>query len=76
MKHLFFFLSTTATSITLSPTGIGLIAILISTATSCGLSIGNKTLYEIDMHKYNEYKKQYEKDQQTIKLFDRLYRKS
>ena len=27
------------------------------------------------MNKYNKYKKQYEKDQQTIKCFDKLYRK-
>ena len=26
--------------------------------------------------KYNKYKKQYEKDQQSIKSFDNLYRKS
>ena len=28
------------------------------------------------MQKYNKYKKQYEKHQQTIKSFDKLYRKS
>ena len=28
------------------------------------------------INKYNKYKKQYEKDQQTIKSFDKLYRKS
>ena len=28
------------------------------------------------MQKYNKYKKLYEKDQQTIKSFDKLYRKS
>ena len=28
------------------------------------------------MQKYNKYKKHYEKDQQTIKTFDKLYRKS
>ena len=28
------------------------------------------------MNKYNKYKKQYERDQQTIKPFDKLYRKS
>ena len=27
------------------------------------------------MQKYNNYKKLYEKDQQTIKYFDELYRK-
>ena len=28
------------------------------------------------MNKNNKYKKQYERDQQTIKSFDKLYRKS
>ena len=28
------------------------------------------------MNKYNKYKKQFERDQQTIKFFDKLYRKS
>ena len=28
------------------------------------------------VNKYNKYKKQNEKDQQTIKSFDKLYRKS
>ena len=48
----------------------------ISTAAARGLSIGNKVLYEIVINKYNKYKKQYEKDQQTIKFSDKLYRKS
>ena len=56
--------------------GIGLIVIPISTATAYGLSIGNKVLYEIIINKYNKYKKLYEKDQQTIKSFEKLYRKS
>ena len=68
--------ATTSSSITLSLTGIGLIAIPISTATACGLSMGNKVVYEIIINEYNKYKKQYEKDQQTIKSFDKLYRKS
>ena len=34
--------ATTSASITLSFTGIGLIAIPISFATACGLSVGNK----------------------------------
>ena len=50
-------IATTSTSITLSVTGIGIIAIPISTATACGLSITNKVLYEIVMLKYNKYKK-------------------
>ena len=48
----------------------------ISTATACGLSITNKVLYEIVMQKYKKYKKQYERDHNTIKSFDKLYRKS
>ena len=66
--------ATTSSSITLSLTGTGLIAIRISTATACGLSIGNKVIYEIIINKYNKYRKQYEKDQQTVKSFDKLYR--
>ena len=72
----FVIIATTSSSIALSLTGIGLIAIPISTATACGLSIGNKVLYEIIINKYNECKKLYERDQQTIKSFDKLYRKS
>ena len=72
----FVIIATTSSSTTLSLTGIGLIAIPISTATACGLSIGNKVLYEIIINKYNKYKKLYERDQQTIKSFDKLYRKS
>ena len=53
-----------------------MIAIAISTATSCGLSIGNKVTNEIIIYKNNKYKKQLEIDQQTIKVFDKLYRKS
>ena len=69
------FIAITSTSITLSIIGIGIIVIPISTATACGLSITNEKLYDIVMQKYNNYKKLYEKDQQTIKLFDNLYRK-
>ena len=72
----FVIIATTSSSITLSLTGIGLIAIPISTATACGFSIGNKVLYEIIINKYNKYKKLYERDQNTIKSFGKLYRKS
>ena len=65
-----------SSSITLSLRGIGLIVIPISTATACGLSIGNKIKNEIIINKYNKYKKQYDKDQQTIKSFDKLYEKA
>ena len=38
--------------------------------------LGKKVSYEIILNKYNKYKKQYERDQLTIKSFDKLYRKS
>ena len=66
----------TSTSITLSITGIGLIILPISAGIACGLSLGNKILHKIILNKYNKYKKQYERDQNTIKQFDKLYRKS
>ena len=44
-------MATTSSCITLSLTGIGLIAIPISTATACGSSIGNKVTYEIILNK-------------------------
>ena len=77
IKSLYTFVkkATTSSSITLSLTGIGSIVIPKSTATGCGLSIGNKVLYEIIMNKDNNTKKSYEKDQQTFKLFNKLYRK-
>ena len=65
----------TSTSITLSITGIGLIILPISAGIACGLSLGNKVLHKLIINKYNKYKKQYERDQQTIKSFDKLYRK-
>ena len=72
----FVIIAPASSSITLSLTGIGLIVIPITTASACGLSFGNKVIYEIIINKYNKYKKQYEKDQRTIKPFDKLYRKS
>ena len=68
--------ATTSGSITLSLSGIGLIVLPISSGILCGLTISNKILYQKVMQKYNRYKKQYEKDQQSIKSFDKLYRKS
>ena len=66
----------TSTSITLSVTGIGLIVLPISAGIACGLSLGNKILHKLIINKYNKYKKQYERDQNTTKSFDKLYRKS
>ena len=72
----FVIIATTSSCITLSLSGNGLIVIPISTVTASGLSIAIKLLYEIIINKYNKYKKQYENDEQTIKFFDKLYRKS
>ena len=69
-------IATTSTSITLSVTGFGLIILPISAGIACTLSLGNKILHKLIINKYNKYKKQYERDQQTIKSFDKLYRKS
>ena len=66
----------TSTSITLSITGIGLIVLPLSAGIACGLSLSNKILHKLIINKYNKYKKQYEKDQNSIKSFDKLYRKS
>ena len=69
-------IAATSTSITLSITGIGLIVLPISAGIACTLSLGNKILHKLIINKYNKYKKQYERDQNTIKSFDKLYRKS
>ena len=66
----------TSTSITLSITGVGLIILPISAGIACALSLGNKVLHKLIINKYNKYKKLYERDQNTIKSFDNLYRKS
>ena len=66
----------TSTSITLSIIGVGLIILPISAGIACTLSLGNKILHKLIINKYNKYKKQYERDQQTIKSFDKIYRKS
>ena len=69
-------IGSTSTSITLSVTGIGLIILPISAGIACTLSLGNKVLHKLIINRYNKYKKQYERDQNTIKSFDKLYRKS
>ena len=69
-------ITATSTSITLSVTGIGLIVLPISAAIACGISLSNKILHKLIINKDNKYKKQYERDQNTIKSFDKLYRKS
>ena len=69
-------IAATSASIPLSVTGIRLIILPISAGIACTLSLGNKVLHKLIINKYNKYKKQYERDQQTIKSFDKLYRKS
>ena len=69
-------IAATSTSITLSVTGIGLIVLPISAGIACGISLGNKILHKLIINKYNKYKKEYERDQNSIKYFDKLYRKS
>ena len=69
-------IAATSTSITLSVTGFGLVILPISAGIACTLSLGNKILHKLIINKYNKYKKQYERDQNTIKSFDKLYRKS
>ena len=68
-------IAATSTSITLSITGKSLIILPISAGIACTLSLGNKVLHKLIINKYNKYKKQYERDQQTIKSFDKFYRK-
>ena len=72
----FVIIAATSSSVTLSLTGIGLIVIPLSTASACALSTGNEVFYAVIINKYNKYKKQFERDQQTIKSFDKLYRNS
>ena len=69
-------IAATSTSITLSITGVGLIILPISAGIACTVSLGNKILHKLIINKYKRYKKLYERDQQTIKSFDKLYRKS
>ena len=69
-------IAATSTSITLSVTGFGLFILPISAGIACTLSLGNKVLHKLIINKYNKYRKQYERDQQTIKSFDKFYRKS
>ena len=65
----------TSTSTTRSITGIGLIVSPISVGIACVLSLSSKVLHRLIINKYNKYRKQHEKDQQTIESFDNLYRK-
>ena len=53
-----------------------MIVLPISAGIACTLSLGNKVLRKLIIYKNNNYKKQKERGQQTIKSFDKLYRKS
>ena len=64
-----------STSITLSITSIGLIVLPILAGFACVLSLGKKVLHKVVLNEDNKYKKQYQKEQQTPKCFDQLYRK-
>ena len=66
----------TSTSITLSITGVDWIILPILAGIASTLSLGNKILHKLIINKNKKYKKQQEKDQKTIKPFDKLYRKS
>ena len=52
----FVIIALTSSSSTISLTGIGLIALPISTATACGLPNGNKRIYEIIITNHNKHK--------------------
>ena len=62
------FIATTSSSITLSLTGFGLIVIPISSSMACGLTVGNKIIYEKVMQKYNKYKSYMKKINKQLKL--------
>ena len=64
----------TSTSIILSITGICLVVLPLSAGISCTLSLGNKVIHKIIINKYGQYKKQYQRDQQTFKYFDKIFK--
>ena len=66
------FIGATSTSKTLLITGIGLIVLPISAAIASDLSLGDKVSHKLIENKYNEYKKQNQRIQQTIKPFDKF----
>ena len=70
------FIVATSTSIVLLLFGVGLATLPTSAEIACSLSLGNKVLHKMIINKYNKYKKQYQKDQQTLKFYDEIYRKS
>ena len=67
--------ATTSNSITLSQTEIGLLFTPKSISKVFALSFSNKIVCGVITQKYQKCRKQYEKDQQTKKSFDKLYRR-
>ena len=59
------FVGATTFSITLSIVGISLVVFTISAGIVCAISLGSKVLHKLNINKFNKYRKQYEKDQQT-----------
>ena len=53
-----------------------MIILLISAGTACSLTLAILILHKIIMKRHEKYKKQHQKDQQVIKSFGILYRKS
>ena len=53
-----------------------MIILPISAGIACTLSLGSKVLHKVITNKHNKYKNQYERDQQTDKSFNKLYRNS
>ena len=63
----------TSNYIVLTLTGIFLVMIPKSTGIACGLTISNNVILEIVVQKYNKNKKQYQKVQQTVNSFVKIY---
>ena len=72
----FVIIAATSSSNALSPIGISLIVIPISTGVACGLTISKEIIYELILNKNEKYKRQHEKDQKAFESFDKLNRKS
>ena len=66
----------TTTSVSLSVTGVGLIVLPISAGIVCAQPVGNKVLHKIILTIYDKYTKQHQKNPQTTKSLDNLFRKS
>ena len=66
----------TSVLIFLSVFGFGLIVSPKSAGRACFLSLGNKILHKLIVNKSNKYKKQFGNNQETIKPFDKFYKKS